>query len=158
VPPVPGHSNDFTSASIGTIPDISSIAVNPDTTPAYFPCLPTATPDLHCDLYPNDPGTDPGDSAALHGFAAQIGFRVPNKVISPFTRKHYVSHVPMDHTAVIKFVENRFIGKSAHLTARDAAQPDLLDFFDFNAAPWATPPAPPTPSNANACLPASMGP
>ena len=24
VPPVPGHSNDFTDASLGTIPDISS--------------------------------------------------------------------------------------------------------------------------------------
>jgi hypothetical protein len=26
----------------------------------------------------------------------------------------------------IKFVENRFIGSSAHLTSRDAAQPNLL--------------------------------
>ena len=49
----------------------------------------------------------------------------------PSRRRHYVSHVPMDHTAIIKFVENRFIGGSAHLTARDAAQPNLLDFFDF---------------------------
>ena len=69
-------------------------------------------------------------------------------VISPFTRRHYVSHVPMDHTAVIKFVENRFIGSSAHLTARDAAQPNLLDFFDFNNVPWATPPTPPAPVTA----------
>ena len=46
----------------------------------------------------------------VNGFAAQIGFRVPNMVISPFTRRHYVSHIPMDHTAIIKFVENRFIG------------------------------------------------
>jgi phospholipase C len=64
----------------------------------------------------------------------------------------------MDHTAIIKFVENRFIGSSAHLTARDAAQPDLLDFFDFNAVPWSTPPTPPTPSSASACTAASMGP
>jgi len=158
VPPVPGHSNDFTSTSMGTIPDISSIAVNPDTNPAYFPCVPTTTPDLHCDLYTKDPGAHPADAAALHGFGAQIGFRVPNIVISPFTRKHYVSHIPMDHTAIIKFVENRFIGPSAHLTARDTAQPNLLDFFDFNAAPWSTPPTPPTPSSVTACTPASMGP
>ena len=51
----------------------------------------------------------------------------------------------MDHTAIIKFVENRFIGSSAHLTHRDAAQPNLLDFFDFTSTPWATPPTPPTP-------------
>ncbi len=67
----------------------------------------------------------------------------------------------MDHTAVLKFVENRFIGPSAHLTARDAAQPDLLDFFDFVNVPWATPPSPPIPvTNAilqkNTCTPASM--
>ncbi len=159
VPPVPGHSNDFTSASMGSIPDISSIAVNPDTNPAYFPCLPAAAGDLHCDLYAHDPGTNPADAPAMQGFAAQIGFRVPNMVISPFTRKHYVSHIPMDHTAIIKFVENRFIGPSAHLTNRDAAQPNLLDFFDFNAVPWAKPPTPPTPaSGAGACTPDSMGP
>jgi phospholipase C len=99
----------------------------------------------------------------VNGFAAQLGFRLPNAIISPFTRKHYVSHTPMDHTAVIKFVENRFIGSSAHLTARDAAQPNLLEFFDFSNIPWATPPTPPTPVTAgslgyNPCTPASMGP
>ena len=49
------------------------------------------------------------------GFAAQLGFRLPNMVISPFSRQHYVSHIPMDHTAIIKFVENRFIGNGTHL-------------------------------------------
>ena len=156
VPPVPGHSNDNTDANLGTIPDISQIAVNPD---AYNPCVPTAgTTNLHCDLYAADPGANPADAAAVQGFSAQLGFRVPNIVISPFTRKHYVSHIPMDHTAIIKFVENRFIGPTAHLTARDAAQPDLLDFFDFNAVPWATPPSPPTPVSAQACTPSSFGP
>ncbi len=52
----------------------------------------------------------PTDAPAVQGFAAQLGFRLPNMVISPFTRKHYVSHIPMDHTAIIKFVESRFIG------------------------------------------------
>ena len=66
-----------------------------------------------------------------------------------------------DHTAIIKFVESRFIGTAAHLTARDAAQPNLLDFFDFTNAPWATPPTPPVAaSNAtfgrNTCTPATM--
>jgi hypothetical protein len=69
----------------------------------------------------------------------------------------------MDHTAVIKFVENRFIGSSAHLTLRDAAQPDLLEFFDFNSIPWETPPGPPNPVTAQTlgfdpCTPASVGP
>ena len=172
VPPVPGHSNDFTDASLGVIPDISVIAVNPD---KYYPCLPNGTspycncppgdtsPSLHCDLASIDPGANSGDAAATQGFAAQLGFRVPNIIISPFTRKHYVSHAPMDHTAIIKFVENRFIGSAAHLTPRDAAQPSLLDLFDFTNIPWAVAPTPPTPVTAQSlghdpCTPASMGP
>jgi phospholipase C len=107
---------------------------------------------LHCDLNSIDPGANPGDAPAIQGFAAQLGFRLPNMIISPFSRRHYVSHAPMDHTAVLKFVENRFIGPSAQLTPRDGAQPDLLDFFDFNALPWATPPVPPVP-----VTPASLG-
>jgi phospholipase C len=171
VPPVPGHTNDKTSSQILTDypADISSIAVNPD---AYNPCVPangTDTPTLHCDLRTSppagfpDPGATSGDVAAQQGFAAQLGFRLPNIVLSPFTRKHYVSHKPMDHTAVIKLVETRFIGSSAALTARDAAQPDLLDFFDFTNVPWRTPPAsvpqPYSTSQAQAtCTAANMGP
>ncbi len=165
VPPIPGHSNDFTDKSLGTIPDIKSISVSPD---AYGPCLPPGEsstnkvpPTNHCDLRLTDPGAQPTDVAAVDGFGAQIGFRVPNIVISPFTRRHYVSHIPMDHTAIMKFVENRFIGPNVSLTARDAAQPDLLDFFDFNNVPWAAPPTPPVPYSdphgTSSCHPTTMG-
>ncbi len=159
VPPVPGHSNDNTDKSLGTIPDISQIAVNPDN---YSPCVPSGgTPTVHCDLDSSDPGANSADAPAVQGFAAQLGFRVPNIIISPFTRKHYVSHIPMDHTAIIKFVESRFIGSSAHLTVHDAAEPDLLDFFDFNNAPWAAPPTPPAPVTDtslgyNSCTPGNL--
>ena len=161
VPPVPGHSNENTDTSLGTIPDIASIAVNADT---YEPCLPTGgTPTLHCDLLSNYPGANASDAPAVDGFAAQLGFRLPNIIISAYTKKHYVSHTPMDHTAVIKFVENKFIGSSTHLTPRDAAQPNLLEFFDFTTAQWATPPTPPAPVTEeslgyNPCTPTSMGP
>ena len=166
VPPVPGHSNDYTDAIVGSalisdFPDISTIAANPDT---YIPCVPTGgTPTLHCDLVSTDPGANSTDAAAVQGFSAQLGFRVPNIVISPFTKKHYVSHIPMDHTAVLKFVENRFIGPTAHLTPRDATQPDLLNFFDFTNVPWSTPPTPPTPVSTtslgyDSCTPQSFGP
>jgi phospholipase C len=168
VPPVSGHSNDNTDPAVGStlkasIPDISTIAVNAD---SYNPCLPSGgTPTLHCDLNPGDPGANANgqDAPTKNGFAAQLGFRLPNMVISPLTRKHYVSHIPMDHTAIIKFVESRFIGPSTHLTPRDAAQPDLLDFFDFTNIPWATPPTPPAPVTDqslgyNSCTPASFGP
>jgi len=164
VPPVSGHSNDNTDASLlaaTTIPDISSIAVNADN---YNPCpAPNGTATLHCDVPANWPGANPTDAPAVNGFAAQLGFRLPNMIISPFTRKHYVSNIPMDHTAVIRFVEDRFIGNSQYLTARDAAQPNLLDFFDFTNVPWATPPTPPAPVTPQSlgydpCTPTSMGP
>jgi phospholipase C len=155
VPPVPGHTNDNTDASLNVTTDIRSIAVNPD---QYNPCH-IVSGSYHCDLrnYGSyaDPGWNSTDAPAQQGFAAQLGFRVPNIVISPFSRRHYVSHVPMDHTAVMKFVETRFIDSSASLTARDAAQPNLLDFFDFNAVPWATPPSPPTPAGG-ACNPGNL--
>jgi len=146
---------------LGIIPDISSIAVNAD---GYGPCvLGGGTATLHCDLASNDPGANASDAAAKQGFAAQLGFRLPNIIISPFTRRHYVSHTPMDHTAIIKFVESRFIGSAAHLTPHDAAQPNMLEFFDFTDVPWATPPTPPTPVTAQSlgydpCTPTSMGP
>lgn len=162
---MPGHSNDYTYTSTlgATPPDISSITVNAD---SYFPCVPPNPPGTvtrHCDLKTNWPGANSGDAAAQQGFAAQLGFRLPNIVISPFTRRHYVSHIPMDHTAIIKFVENRLIGPSAHLTARDAAQPNLLEFFDFTNSPWATSPTPPTPVTPSSlgydpCDATSMGP
>jgi phospholipase C len=69
------------------------------------------------------------------------GYRLPLVVISPFTKKNYVSHTVADYTAILKLIETRFNLKS--LTARDAAQMDMTEFFDFNAVPWKTPPAPP---------------
>jgi len=192
VPPVPNHSNDFTYATLNpatNYPDISGIAVNPDTTTLnptmYFPCQSngpdgtgtTATPTQHCDLETkgnySDPGYNSGDAAAVDGFGAQLGFRLPNMVISPFARKHFVSHVPMDHTAIIRFVEDRFIGNQqacgpqsypintgCYLTNRDAAQPtmDQLGFFDWSE-PWLTPPTPPaamTDSGNTLCTPGKM--
>jgi phospholipase C len=164
VPPVPKHTNDFTDLSAaGDYPtDVSGISVQPD---SFYPCvLQTGADPTHCDLRAGQPGTNTGDAAGPppgSGFGAQVGFRIPNMVISPFVKKHYVSHVPMDHTAVIKFVEDRFIGSSAHLTARDAAQPNLLDFFDFTGVEWASPPTPPAPVTAttlgyNPCTPQTL--
>ena len=67
------------------------------------------------------------------------GYRIPLIVISPFTKKNYVSHTVADYTAILKLIETRF--KVPSLTARDAAQFDMTEFFDFQNVPWATPPA-----------------
>jgi len=158
VPPIPGHTNQNTSASLASLEgDIAPIAVNPD---GFLPCQPTTAGVYtnHCDLRPSSPGAHPADAAAAgnQGFGAQLGFRVPNIIVSPFARRHYVGHTAMDHTAVIHFVEQRF-GLPA-LTKRDAAQPNLLDFFDFTGKPWATPPTgiPVPPGVGSTCHPATM--
>jgi len=158
VPPVPGVTNQNTDAALSAVEgDVNSIAVTPD---EFRPCLPQ-TPGVfsnHCDLRDNDPGAHPNDAAAQLGFAAQIGFRVPNMIISPFVRRHYVGHAAMDHTAVIRFLESRF--NLPPLTKRDAAQPNLFDFFDFASVPWASPPPqneiPVPPAVGGTCHPASF--
>ncbi len=69
------------------------------------------------------------------------GYRIPLIVVSPYTKKNYVDHTVSDSTAWLKLVETRF--NLAPLTNRDAAQPDMTQFFDFNNPPWMTPPTPP---------------
>jgi len=80
---------------------------------------------------------------------AWTGYRVPLIVISPYSVKNFVSHNVRDTTAVLKMVETRF-GLPA-LTARDASQMDMTEFFDFVNKPWATPPTPPTQTLGGAC-------
>jgi phospholipase C len=80
---------------------------------------------------------------------SRTGFRVPMLVVSPFTKKGYVSHTVMDTTAILKLIETRFNLPS--LTARDAAQPDMTEFFDLTNIPNATPPSPPPQPTSAPC-------
>lgn len=59
-----------------------------------------------------------------------LGFRTPLIVVSPFAKRGYVSHVPVDHTAVTRLVETRF--ELPAMTKRDANAWPLLDLFDFD--------------------------
>lgn len=77
------------------------------------------------------------------------GFRLPNIVISPFAKAHYVDHTPFDTTAILTFIEKRF--GLAHLNNRDAAQPDISFFFDFAGKPNLTPPTPPAQPTNGPC-------
>lgn len=109
---------------------------------------PSVNPD---GIKPND--LQPGDvcttSSGPNCDFTYTGFRVPLLVISPFAKKNFVSHSPADYTAILKFIETRFGLPS--LTARDAAQIDMTEFFDFGNPPWITPPAPPAQSTGGAC-------
>ena len=77
------------------------------------------------------------------------GFRIPLIVISPFTKKNFVSHTVADYTAILKLIETRFAVDS--LTKRDAAQIDMTEFFDFANPPWTTPPPPPDQNLSGVC-------
>ena len=68
----------------------------------------------------------------------RLGMRVPFMVISPFTKKGFVSHHVYDHTSITRFIEAKF--KVPALTKRDANADALFDFFDFQNPPFRTPP------------------
>jgi phospholipase C len=75
------------------------------------------------------PVVQPGEQA-YEGFA-RYGFRVPNVVVSPYAKRHHVSHVLHDHTSVLAFLERKW--NLPALTYRDANANDLTDFFDLGA-------------------------
>jgi phospholipase C len=64
----------------------------------------------------------------------QLGLRVPFLAISPFSRRHFVSHTVADHTSILAFIETAF-APGKHLTRRDAHADDMLNLFDFDRAP-----------------------
>lgn len=91
------------------------------------------------DLITTNPPDPPGDFN-------RTGFRLPIMIVSPFSKKNYVSHTPADNTAILKMLETRF--KLNSLTKRDAVQIDMSEFFDTTNVPFATPPqVPKQPTN-----------
>src|SRR5262249_52911695 len=72
------------------------------------------------------PSLQPNDTQARFD---RYGVRVPLVVVSPYARKHFVSHRVYDHTSILRFIETRF--DLPALTARDANADPLLDLFDF---------------------------
>jgi phospholipase C len=66
------------------------------------------------------------------------GIRVPLLVVSPYAKRHHVSHRIYDHTSIVRFVEARFVMPA--LTHRDANAEAPWDMFDF-ANPTPEPPA-----------------
>ncbi|MBI3073554.1 MAG: hypothetical protein HYY84_15695 [Deltaproteobacteria bacterium] len=100
------------------------------------------TYDEHGGLYDHvapPPACDPrGPNSSGKSFD-RYGVRIPLIVVSPFAKKHYVSHRVTDHASIVRFIENRF-GLGA-LTKRDANAWPLLDMFDFKNPPHLTPPA-----------------
>jgi phospholipase C len=64
-----------------------------------------------------------------------LGPRVPLLIVSPFSRRSYVSHTVYEFSSFLKFAEERF--NLAPLTERDRSANDMLDSFDFDQPPSA---------------------
>ena len=109
---------------------------------------PSVSPDgiKPVDLLPNDICTTATGPTCDFTYT---GYRVPLIVVSPFTKQNYVSHTVADQTAILKLIETTF--NVPALTARDAAQMDMTEFFDFSNPPWVTPPSPPAQNTGGAC-------
>ncbi len=92
----------------------------------------------------------PGAPAAWN----QYGLRVPAFVISPFSKRNYISSVVHDHTSVLRLIETKF--NLGALTRRDANADTLLDCLDLKHPPFLEPPAlarPGLPATGSRCTP-----
>lgn len=114
----------------------------------HVPAQPAVSPDgiKPKDLLPGDICTQ---TTGPNCDFTYTGYRLPLIVVSPYARKHYVSHTVADSTAILKLIETRF--KLPALTKRDAAQTNMTGFFNFNFPPWMTPPTPPAQNTSGPC-------
>jgi len=75
----------------------------------------------------------------------RYGFRVPAVIVSPYARPDYVCSEVLDHTSVLRLVEEKW--NLPALTSRDAAATTPLDALDFTSPPaFLKPPSLPEPS------------
>jgi phospholipase C len=74
----------------------------------------------------------------------RYGFRVPAVIVSPYARPGYVCTTTLDHTSILKLIEQKW--NLAPLTRRDATAASPLDALDLDSEPaFATPPPLPAP-------------
>ncbi len=69
------------------------------------------------------PGVNPIDNEPY-------GTRVPMLAVGRFAKKGFVSHVQMEHSSVVKFLELNFTGKTGQLGARDTNVNNLGSMLD----------------------------
>jgi len=120
----------------------------------HVPPQPAVNPDgiAPIDLFPNDVCSAQGGANCNFNYT---GFRVPLIVVSPFTKKNYISHTVADYTAILALIEKRF--GVPPLTKRDAAQMDMTEFFDFQSMDWISPPSPPAQATNGVCNSQNLG-
>ncbi|HKS98859.1 MAG TPA: alkaline phosphatase family protein [Rugosimonospora sp.] len=103
----------------------------------YYDHVPPPRAVLPDSIPPAVPGTEVFD-----GFG-RYGFRVPCVVVSPWARRHHVSHTVYDHTSILKVLEAKW--NLPAMTYRDANAHSLLDMLDLRRPAFAQPPTLPAP-------------
>ena len=61
------------------------------------------------------------------------GFRVPTQLVSPYARQGYIDHTLLDHTSILKFIEENW--DIPPLAERDAKSNNFTSAFDFSSSP-----------------------
>jgi phospholipase C len=61
------------------------------------------------------------------------GFRVPAVLVSPYARRGVVDSTPLDHTSILRFIEDNW--RLAPLAQRDGQARSLVGAFDFGREP-----------------------
>jgi phospholipase C len=93
-------------------------------------------------IEPDDVRPDADDPTARYD---RYGFRVPAVIVSPYARPNAVLHDILDHTSILRLVEDKW--NLPPLTRRDAAATSPIGALDLAAAPaFLTPPALPPPA------------
>lgn len=70
----------------------------------------------------------PATSAVDH---QPYGPRIPTMAIGTFAKKNYVSHVPMEHASLVKFIEWNWLGQTTgQLNTRDKVVNNIGDLLD----------------------------
>jgi len=80
----------------------------------------------------NQSGTNP----PIGGFQGRLGRgpRLPLLVLSPFAKAHYVDHIILDQTSILRFIEDNWNLGRIRGGSFDALADSLLDMFDFEGA------------------------
>jgi phospholipase C len=67
------------------------------------------------------------------------GTRVPLMAVGPFAKKNYISHVVMEHSSIVKFLEWNWLKSTGQLGARDAVVANRGDLLDSSSTGTAVP-------------------
>ena len=89
---------------------------------------------------PRAPDDDRANATDINNDFAQLGFRTPATVVSPYARRGHIDTSVYEHTSILRFIESRY--GLTPLTRRDATAPNIGAAFDFENPDFSEPEIP----------------